>query len=106
MKKFYIIALAVVLCFAFTAPAMAKVSVGGLLTTDFYYLDQSDERTTPCVKTAVPCNRDNGVTETNIYLPQTRNRLSVKYNNDDKTLTGYLQIRGGGVNGGNTLDWK
>lgn len=105
MKKFLII-VGVVTCLAFAAPTMAKTTVSGMLTTDIYYLDQSSERSTPNgqVQNAVVTRDD--FNELNIYVPQAHNRLIVRYKSDDEVMTGYMQIRGGGSNGGNALDWK
>ncbi|MEE9418924.1 MAG: hypothetical protein V3W43_05570 [Desulfatiglandaceae bacterium] len=40
MKKLFIFGFAALLLVAFTAPAMAKVKMGGIIFTDFYYLDR------------------------------------------------------------------
>ena len=40
MKKLFIIGIAALLLVAFTVPAMAKVKIGGIVFTDFYYLDR------------------------------------------------------------------
>ena len=43
MKKLFIIGIAALLLVAFTVPAMAKVKIGGIIFTDFYYLDRDRE---------------------------------------------------------------
>ena len=43
MKKILIFACAALLLVAFTAPAMAKVKVGGIVFTDFYYEKRNAE---------------------------------------------------------------
>ncbi len=43
MKKLFIIGFAALLLVAFTVPAMAKVQMGGIIFTDFYYLDRDRE---------------------------------------------------------------
>ncbi len=43
MKKLFIIGIAALLLVAFTVPAMAKVKMGGIIFTDFYYLDRDRE---------------------------------------------------------------
>jgi len=40
MKKLFIIGIAALLLVAFSVPAMAKVKMGGIVFTDFYYLDR------------------------------------------------------------------
>jgi hypothetical protein len=105
MKKFLIVALGVALCVAFTAPAMAKVTVGGMITTDVYYHDQSGEWTNGgVVQGAV--NRDNGRSELNINPNFALNRLIVRYASDDKVLSGYIEFRYGMADQGNNFDPK
>jgi hypothetical protein len=43
MKKLFVIGMAALLLVAFTVPAMAKVKIGGIIFTDFYYLDRDAE---------------------------------------------------------------
>ena len=43
MKKLFFIGIAALLLVAFTMPAMAKVKIGGIIFTDFYYLDRDRE---------------------------------------------------------------
>lgn len=43
MKKLFVIGMAALLLVAFTVPAMAKVKIGGIIFTDFYYLDRDKE---------------------------------------------------------------
>jgi len=40
MKKLFIVGIAALLLVVFTVPAMAKVKMGGIVFTDFYYLDR------------------------------------------------------------------
>ena len=40
MKKLFIIGIAALLLVAFSVPAMAKVKMGGIIFTDFYYVDR------------------------------------------------------------------
>jgi len=40
MKKLFIVGIAALLLVVFTVPAMAKVKMGGIIFTDFYYLDR------------------------------------------------------------------
>ena len=41
MKKLFIVGIAALLLVVFTVPAMAKVKMGGIIFTDFYYLDRN-----------------------------------------------------------------
>ncbi|MFP3912703.1 MAG: hypothetical protein ACLFUT_11555, partial [Desulfobacteraceae bacterium] len=43
MKKLFVIGMAALLLVAFTVPAMAKVKIGGIIFTDFYYIDRDKE---------------------------------------------------------------
>jgi hypothetical protein len=43
MKKLFLIGIAALLLVAFTVPAMAKVQIGGIVFTDFYYLDRDKD---------------------------------------------------------------
>jgi len=43
MKKLFIVGIAALLLVAFSVPAMAKVKMGGIIFTDFYYLDRDKE---------------------------------------------------------------
>ena len=43
MKKLFIIGIAALLLVVFTMPAMAKVKIGGIIFTDFYYLDRDKD---------------------------------------------------------------
>ena len=40
MKKLFVIGMAVLLLVVFTMPAMAKVKIGGIVFTDFYYINR------------------------------------------------------------------
>jgi hypothetical protein len=40
MKKLFVMGMAALLLIAFTVPAMAEVKIGGIVFTDFYYLDR------------------------------------------------------------------
>jgi hypothetical protein len=93
MKKFLIIALTAVFCLALAGPAMAKVSVSGMLTSDYYYLDQNEQRA-----------GGNGNTFTQFDLPRVFNRLTIKYASDDNAIRGLMELRGGEVGGGTTTD--
>jgi hypothetical protein len=101
MKKLLIIAMAVALCFTFTAPAMAKVSIYGWITSDLAYQIKDCERLTAGPPTGVngqpvgtPCARgDQSITQ--FTSPRTANRLGVRYKNDDGSVIGRIELRGG-----------
>ena len=42
MKKLFVLGLAALLLVAFSVPAMAEVKIGGIIFTDFYYLDRDE----------------------------------------------------------------
>jgi hypothetical protein len=106
MKKLLIIALAASFCLAFAMPAMAKVTVGGMITLDMYYQDLSSERQTFNGQVQGAAAVADDFSEMAINLPQANNRLIVRYKSDDGDMTGYIQMRGGGANGGNAVDYK
>jgi hypothetical protein len=92
MKKFLIIALAGLVCLAFTSPAMAKLEFSGLFQLDVFYEDISDEQAAGGVNQGA-INRDNGSERTWIDLAGTGNRLYWKYTSDDKKIISYWQYR-------------
>jgi hypothetical protein len=94
MKKFFIVVLAALFCLAFALPAMAAVKVGGMITTDFYYYDQSSEAQAGGV-TQGSTTLLNGYSETQINLPQAYNRFNVRFNTDDNVLIGFIELRFG-----------
>jgi len=105
MKKLLVIGVAL-LCVALAAPAMAKVTVGGMIGVDMYYLGQSSERVTANGHVQNAAVTSDDFKEFNIVNNQTENRLIVRYANDEGNLTGYMELRGGGLDGGNTIDFK
>jgi opacity protein-like surface antigen len=94
MKKLLIIALAAVLCLAFTLPAAAKIRIGGRITTDFSWSQENEERTAGSVEkgTNNPVSKQS---ETVFSMPRTMNRLNARYSNDDESLIGVIELRGG-----------
>jgi hypothetical protein len=92
MKKFFLIALAGLVCLAFTAPAMAKLEFSGLFQLDVYYDDISGEAVRGGVAQGA-LQRHNGTSVTEIDLAGTGNRLYWKYTSDDKKLISYWQYR-------------
>lgn len=116
MKKFLIVTLAALFCVAWTMPAMAKVEMEGMITTDVFYMKQSGERTgnqlgdtagSLAGSTGVVQNQstpDDGITELNIYPPVSNNRLRMLYHSDDKVLSGLIETRYGGPDNASGLD--
>ena len=75
MKKLFVIGMAALLLVAFTMPAMAKVKIGGIIFTDFYYLDRD----------ATNAGRQGyvgGMTATAIQVPNIT-RLYGRWTNED-----------------------
>ena len=106
MKKLFIIGLAAIFCLAIAPVAMAKITMGGMITTDLYYMDQSSERVTANGRIQNAVSIADDFQELTIAVPQSNNRVIMRYKNDDNTLTGYIEMRGGGTNGGNAIDYK
>jgi hypothetical protein len=108
MKKLLFIGVAV-MCLAMAAPAMAKVTVGGMIATDMYYWDKSAEANTPNGRVQNAAQTRDDFSEFTINMPQSNNRLLVRYANDEGNLTGYLQLRAGDLghsSGGVAIDFK
>ena len=99
MKKLFIIGFAALLLVAFTAPAMAKVKIGGIIFTDAYYLDRSkrnDSRTTDP-------DKQHAFSATKIQVPDIT-RLNGRWTNEDNVgmfIELGLGQTGGSTSGGN-----
>jgi len=93
MKKLLVIGVAV-LCLAMAAPAMAKVTMGGMITTDVMYDTRDEDFVNPTQKGQL--NDDDGQDRFIIGFPRAHNRLTASYKSDDGTVSGQLQIRAGG----------
>jgi hypothetical protein len=76
MKKLFIIGFAALLLVAFTVPAMAKVKIGGIIFTDFYYLDRDRENSQAWGTGADPYQ------VTTIQVPSIT-RLNARWTNED-----------------------
>jgi len=112
MKKFFIVSLAVLLCLGMTLPAVAKVKVGGMITQDVFYFDQNADRVRSQTRFGgggVPAypnpayNPESKFTVVDFRLPQALNRLNVAYSNDDNTIRGFIEVRGGSGFNSDTL---
>jgi hypothetical protein len=126
MKKFFIVSMVALLCLGLTLPAVAKVKVGGMITQDIFYFSQNDSRTRSQAtfgNAGVPTfpvaavNPDSTFSTVDFRLPQAFNRLNVAYSNDDNTIRGFIEVRGGSSfsdnqnvllagNPGNALVWN
>jgi len=91
---------------------VAKIKIGGMITQDVLYFDQDSSRTrseTFYNNTGVPVypspayNPQSKFSATDIRMPQALNRLNVAYSNDDNTIRGFIEIRGG-TNAGGGID--
>ncbi|MBW1773648.1 MAG: hypothetical protein JRJ82_12255 [Deltaproteobacteria bacterium] len=121
MKKFFIVAIVALVCLGLTMPAVAKVKVGGRITQDVIYYSANDSRTrslaqfggagVPAFPVAAP-NPDSSFSSVDIRLPRPLNRVNVTYSNDDNTIRGFIEIRGGSNPGaldamaGDNVQWN
>jgi hypothetical protein len=104
MKKLLVVGVAV-MCLAFAAPAMAKVTMGGMITNDTFYLDQSGESTQRGVNKAVG-TQDNGFSGFRTTMPRAHNRLNAHYKSDDGNVTGVIELRAGNATPkDSTFEW-
>jgi hypothetical protein len=105
MKKLLIVGVAA-LCLAIAAPAMAKVTMGGMITTDLMYDSRNDEFMTPLVNTPGALQGDNGMDRLYVGFPQAHNRLNATYKSDDGKLMGVIEIRSGAYGSkGDNFTW-
>jgi hypothetical protein len=111
MKKFFIVSLVALLCLGLTLPAVAKIKVGGRITQDVTYYAANDSRTRSITQyggAGVPSfpnvafNPESTYSAVDFRLPFPLNRINVAYSNDDNTIRGFIEIRGG--NGVDSLD--
>ena len=94
MKKLFVIGMAALLLVAFTMPAMAKVKIGGIIFTDFYFMDRDKEN-------AAFRGVADGTTSYNVTAIQVPNitRLYARWTNEDNVGM-YIEL-GLGQSGGN-----
>ncbi len=95
MKKLLIFGCAALLLVAFTVPAMADVKIGGIIFTDFYYLDRNKESAT-----YYGMGGDDSFTNTAIQVPNIT-RLYARWTNEDNVGM-YIEF-GLGQDGGSTV---
>ncbi|MDZ7698336.1 MAG: porin [Deltaproteobacteria bacterium] len=94
MKKLFVMGMAALLLVAFAVPAMADVKIGGIVFTDFYYLDRDKEN-------AAFRGLGDGSTSYNVTGIQVPNitRLYARWTNEDNVGL-YIEF-GVGQDGGN-----
>ena len=90
MKKLFVIGMAALLLVVFTMPAMAKVKIGGIVFTDFYYIDRNKENAGPAGTPAA-----DSLTNTRIEVPSIT-RLYGRWTNEDNVGM-YIEF---GIGGG------
>ena len=104
MKKFFIVAIVALVCLGLTMPAVAKVKVGGRIVQDILYYSANDSRVRSSQTFAgggvpafpvVAANPDSSFSSVDFRLPFPLNRLNVAYSNDDNTIRGFIELRGG-----------
>ena len=99
MKKLFMIGIAVLLLVVFTVPAMAKVKIGGIVFTDFYYLNRDKQSAKRYGVTSQSDPTSYNVTA--IQLPSIT-RLNARWTNEDNVGM-YIELglgqTGGGVDG-------
>jgi hypothetical protein len=94
MKKLFVCGMAALLLVAFSVPAMADVKIGGIIFTDFYYLDR--DRDNSIARGTGPDSFNN----TAIQVPNIT-RLYARWTNEDNVGM-YIEF-GVGQGGGNTI---
>jgi hypothetical protein len=97
MKKLFIIAFSLLLLAVFTTPTMAEVKIGGIIFTDFYYLNRDREN-------AHDWGLGDGTTSYNTTTIQVPNisRIHVRWTNEDNVGM-YIEL-GVGKDRGN-ISW-
>jgi len=94
MKKLFVLGMAALLLVAFAVPAMADVKIGGIIFTDFYYLDR--DKNNSIFWGTGPDSFNN----TAIQVPDIT-RLYARWTNEDNVGM-YIEL-GIGEDGGNTF---
>ena len=97
MKKLFVIGMAALLLVAFTMPAMAKVKIGGIAFTDFYYIDRNAENSH--ARGFGP----NSFTHTALQVPNIT-RLYARWTNEDNVGL-YIEL-GLGLDGGTSHEFS
>jgi len=96
MKKLFVLGMAALLLVAFSVPAMADVKIGGIIFTDFYYLDRDKEN----AKFYRVGDGTSSFGNTAIQLPNIT-RLYARWTNEDNVGM-YIEF-GLGQNTGDTI---
>lgn len=117
MKKLLFAAVAVFCCLALAGPALAKVTMGGMINLDAYYTSDSKElaaaKSGAFVFNGAPTNYE---TESYTYINENRalTRFDMRYESEDKLILALMEIRYGGQNDGRAtpdfyyawVDWR
>jgi hypothetical protein len=99
MKKFLVIFFAAALVVAYTMPVMAKVHVGGIVFTDFWYEDRDKENAgTGYVQGTA--NSGSDLDRTQIQVPNIT-RWNAKWTNDAANVGMFIEI---GIDGNGVLE--
>lgn len=91
MKRVFISTLATVLCMAVALPAMAEVMLSGQIGVDYFYLHRDGN---------IPTPNGNELDRLFLSTPSSYNRLTAEYANDENTIRGLIEMRGGEGFGG------
>jgi hypothetical protein len=102
MKKLFIIGFAALLLVAFTAPAMAKVKMGGIIFTDFYYVER-DKNNSVAKGLTNPSNPDK-YTITEIDTTGI-SRLNARWTNEDNVGM-FIELGMGGARSGTGVSMR
>jgi hypothetical protein len=108
MKKLFIFALAGICCLALAMPAMAGVSVHGMVTLDWNYIDRDEARAARVAGTAgngvAPgqLNYDNGFEDLQFAMPMVINFIQLNYVSKDKKVSGVIRWRLGSAGAAGT----
>jgi len=116
MKKLLFGMVAVFCCLAFVAPAIAKVTMGGMITMDAYWTKDSKEQAAAKAVTSAtaPAVFDGAATNyksesyTYINMDRALTRFNMRYDSDDKLIIAFIETRYGlenSRNAANILDF-
>ena len=101
MKKLFLLALTSICCLALTLPAMGGVKVGGMITSDFNYIDRDEARAAGGNIAPGVVNPDNGFEDLSFDVPYPLNFLYVAYTSKDKKVGGMIRVRFGSAGAAN-----
>jgi hypothetical protein len=82
MKKLFVVGMAALLLVAFSVPAMAEVKIGGIIFTDFYYIDRDKDNMFNPQRTIPNVREGRSFNNTQIQVPNIT-RLYGRWTNED-----------------------